>query len=296
MYECVNCNYKTNRKFNLDKHFNSEKHKKTLIEKKIYSCSNCGKIYKYYRAYTNHNCMNDARYRKCEMGGYPDTSANTSTIPVSKTSESTPDPGITNHNIDDSSDMKELLNKVLQENQQIKKDLELAKKVKCQYNFNINIFLQNECDDAINWFDFIESINIGEHEINDVMKTNLTSSMINVLTDEMNKLGKYRRPIHCLDLKRKKLCIKNNNRWIKDQLQNQNTINKGEKILQHKYIKAVSDWDKIKPQEYGCNKKNHWNNPNSDIYVDLCNKVYNDVNANKIKRSISNTTYTKPTA
>ena len=146
MYECGKCNYKTNRKFNLDKHLSSEKHKKMLTEKKIYSCGNCGKIYKYYRAYTNHNCPYNISHQYLterthnsdkpnnnisEVTCYTDTSANINEDPTMDKNENTPKQDL-------SLDMKELLNKVLQENQQIKKDLEIAKKTKCQYNFNIN--------------------------------------------------------------------------------------------------------------------------------------------------------------
>jgi predicted XRE-type DNA-binding protein len=183
--------------------------------------------------------------------------------------------------INDSTYVKELLNKVLEENQQMKKDLEEVKNNN-KINVNINIFLQTECKQAINWFDFIQSLNIGESEINDVLNTNLTASMINVLITGMNKLGVHKRPVHCLDLKRKKLYIRDNNIWIKDQIHTTSTISKGEQILQHKYIKAVNSWEK---------ENININEELGDKYLEVYQKIFREINDKKIRRIISNETH-----
>ena len=127
----------------------------------------------------------------------------------------------------ENNEIKKMLKKVIKENKEIKKNINNLTTVNT-YHVNINIFLQQECNNAINWFDFIKSLNIGESEINDAINTNLTSSMINVLVKGINNLGINKRPIHCLDIKRKKLCIKDNNIWIKDQLETFKKINKGD--------------------------------------------------------------------
>lgn len=176
-------------------------------------------------------------------------------------------------------ELKALLHQVIKENKKIKEELSTAKGV-TNYNFNIHIFLQNECREAVNWFDFIKSLKIGENEIKDVLNSSLTSSMINVLVDGINKLGLHRRPVHCLDLKRKKLCIRENNEWIKDENDTLIKINKGEELLQDKYIKAVNIWE----EEYPIHEEN--NN-----YVELCKKVTNVVDDKKIVRMISKETH-----
>lgn len=175
----------------------------------------------------------------------------------------------------ENNEIKKMLKKVIKENKEIKKNINNLTTVNT-YHVNINIFLQQECNNAINWFDFIKSLNIGESEINDAINTNLTSSMINVLVKGINNLGINKRPIHCLDIKRKKLCIKDNNIWIKDQLETFKKINKGEEILQNKYIKAFSSLDEESLD---------------DKYIDICKKISNDINHSKITRKISNETY-----
>ena len=65
------------------------------------------------------------------------------------------------------------------------------------YHVNINIFLQQECNNAVNWFDFIKSLNIGESEINDAINTNLTSSMTNVLLKGINDFAIELLPFPC---------------------------------------------------------------------------------------------------
>lgn len=260
MYNCEFCNYSTNRKYNFNKHENSQKHiKKTKIISHEYSCRFCGKSYKYMKSYFNHECL----IKKNKI------------IKNNKLVQS-------KHAINDSTDVKELLNKVLEENQQMKKDLEEVKKNNNKINVNINIFLQTECKQAINWFDFIQSLNIGETEINDVLNTNLTASMINVLITGMNKLGIHKRPVHCLDLKRKKLYIRDNNIWIKDQIQTISTISKGEQILQNKYIKAVNSWEK---------ENIDINEELGDKYLEIYQKIFREINDKKIRRIISNETH-----
>ena len=232
MYICNLCNYKTNKKFNYDKHLKCKKHINNKEESQIFFCEYCNKSYKYHKSYLNHSCIND------------------------------------------DNQLKKMLKKVMKENKEIKKNINNIATVN-NYHLNINIFLQQECNNAINWFDFIKSLNIGESEINDAINTNLTSSMTNVLLKGINDLGKTKRPIHCLDVKRKKLCIKDNNIWIKDQYETSKKINKGEEILQNKYIKAVNllDDDNL-----------------DNKYIDICKKISDDINYCKINRKISNET------
>lgn len=182
-----------------------------------------------------------------------------------------------NHKCNKSPDneIKEILKKVIKENEEMKKDLKNIKQIN-NYHVNINIFLNNECNNAINWFDFIRSINIGESELNEALNTNITSSIINVLLKGISTLGKYKRPIHCVDLKRKKLCIRDNNIWIKDHIETLSKINKGEQILQGKYIKAANNLDY---------------NDMEEKYIDICEKISNDINDSKILRKISNETH-----
>ncbi len=86
-------------------------------------------------------------------------------------------------------------------------------------NNNVNVFLNEECKDAINWDDFIKNLQLPESvdsKITDIVKF----SIIN----QLKELGMYKRPIHCLNIKTKQLCIKNNDQWEEDSAKNHKLI------------------------------------------------------------------------
>ncbi len=184
------------------------------------------------------------------------------------------------HNCDVNPNIKSIIKQVLAETQQA--NSVNPSTIINNYNFNINIFVNNECKQAVNWYDFIKSLHVGKSEIMEMLDTSLTASMINVLLTGINKLGKYKRPVHCLDLKRNKLCIRDNDMWINDQTQTITRITKGEEMLQHKYIQAA-----------GCLDNDDTKSLNDDIYGSLCEKLTLNINDGKILRVISKATHFK---
>ena len=107
--------------------------------------------------------------------------------------------------------------KVLEENKELRKILcsqqkqigELIPKVGGNYNvgsynnnqFNLNVFLNEQCKDAINWDEFIKSIQLGVSDLDKIMDSNITTGITQVLCKSIDELGVYKRPVHCLDSK-----------------------------------------------------------------------------------------------
>ena len=83
-------------------------------------------------------------------------------------------------------------------------------------NFNINMFLNEQCKDAINMTDFIKSIQVSFEQLDYIKVNGLEKGITKILMDNMNKLGKFERPLHCTDIKRETLYIKDDNKWEKD--------------------------------------------------------------------------------
>ena len=83
-------------------------------------------------------------------------------------------------------------------------------------NFNINIFLNEHCKDAMNMSDFIESIQLSLEDIVNVEEQGQTSGFANILIDKLSSIDKNKRPVHCSDVKRETLCEKNNDEWNKE--------------------------------------------------------------------------------
>jgi hypothetical protein len=99
--------------------------------------------------------------------------------------------------------------------------------------FNIQVFLNERCKDAINMSDFIKSIQVSLQQLDYTKQNGIVNGLSNVIIENMNKLGLYQRPIHCTDIKRESLYIKDDDNWEKD-------VNK-EKI--RKAIKR--DWNEL---------------------------------------------------
>ena len=83
-------------------------------------------------------------------------------------------------------------------------------------NFNINIFLNEHCKDAMNMSDFIESIQLSLEDIVNVEEQGQTSGFANILIDKLSSIDKNKRPVHCSDVKRETLYVKNNDEWNKE--------------------------------------------------------------------------------
>ena len=62
----------------------------------------------------------------------------------------------------------------------------------------------------------LKTIKINTNNINLVEKQNLETYLSSAIIENINKLGVYQRPVHCTDIKRETLYIKNNDNWEKD--------------------------------------------------------------------------------
>jgi hypothetical protein len=75
--------------------------------------------------------------------------------------------------------------------------------------FNINVFLNEKCKDAISMKDFIENITITMRDLDFTKSNGNIKGITNIITNNLNKLSLYKRPLHCYDKKNKVLYIKN---------------------------------------------------------------------------------------
>ena len=175
---------------------------------------------------------------------------------------------------------KELKQLLLQQQEQIKEQREkhynelihIIPKIGSNNNnkFNLNVFLNEECKDAINWEEFVERLHV---TISDT-KTTITDNITKMICDEIQELGIYKRPIHCVDTKRKKLCIKQENIWEQDPLKVDNTIKSTTKYIQQKYIKLLQRWEETHPLWFESESE-------TEMYTVLVSRLVSDVNEPK---------------
>jgi hypothetical protein len=246
-YCCKDCHYNTSVKKDFDKHLKTKKHETRTngynevtnchVEKDLspeYICD-CGRIYKYRQGLYRHKktCNYNKEEQIIESGENKDELK--SLIIKIMTDSSEKMNFLMNEN-------KELRNQLKEQNQQI---TELIPKVGNNNNnnlkqkFNINVFLNEKCKDALSMDEFIDKIEISMKNLLTTKEKGQAEGISNIIMENMKKLSLYERPLHCTDKKRETLYIKNNE-WEKDE--NKEHINKALKKVEKKQLKNVQVW------------------------------------------------------
>jgi hypothetical protein len=106
-------------------------------------------------------------------------------------------------------------------------------------NFNISIFLNEKCKDAISMDKFIQGIEISMKNLLTTKDKGLAEGISNIFIENMNKLSLHERPLHCTDTKRETLYIKNDE-WEKDNDNKQ--IKEKMRDVAQKQVRSLNKW------------------------------------------------------
>jgi hypothetical protein len=253
LFICEPCDFKCCKQSNLDKHYLTLKHKKNDIELQenaknadIIICE-CGKEYKFRQGLWKHK-------KKCiqkevnleERGKITDIGNNI-----------TP----------------ELIIEIIKQNQELQKqNNELQKQMmevikngtnniinntnsNNKTKFNLNFFLNETCKDAMNITDFVSSIKLQLTDLENVGKNGYINGISNIIVKNLNALELTKRPVHCSDLKREIMYVKDENKWEKEKEKEKlaKAINK----VSYKNVLQIPAWQKEHPGcEYSHSKEN----------------------------------------
>jgi len=234
IFECKLCDFKTSNKYNYTKHLSTLKHKnlhftdnKMQKLQESYYCI-CGKSYKHRQSLYTHQS-------KCMFKDKESITQNLSQEFVLDVIKKQQDQitELTNT----IKDMAPLINNTNNTNNTINNT---------QNNkFNINVFLNEQCKDAINMSDFIKSLHITIDQLDFTKQNGLAQGLSKSIIDNMNKLSIYQRPMHCTDSKREILYIKDDDSWSKENSKDKlkNVINKASS----KNYNALMEWKNLNP-------------------------------------------------
>ena len=113
--------------------------------------------------------------------------------------------------------------------------------------FNMNMFLNDKCKDAMNMKDFVNSIQLNLTDLENVGNLGYVTGMSNILIDNLQKMDVYKRPVHCSDVKRDTLYVKDDDEWALDGPDHPKMVN-AVLAVEHKNVALVSEWAKANPR------------------------------------------------
>ena len=113
--------------------------------------------------------------------------------------------------------------------------------------FNMNMFLNEKCKDAMNMKDFVNSIQLNITDLENVGRLGYVEGMSNIFIDNLQKTDLYKRPVHCSDVKRETLYVKDNNQWQRDGPDHAKMTN-AVLAVEQKNVALVSEWAKANPR------------------------------------------------
>jgi uncharacterized C2H2 Zn-finger protein len=114
--------------------------------------------------------------------------------------------------------------------------------------FNLQFFLNEKCKGALNLSEFVDSIKVQLSDLENFAHVDYANGISKILLKNFNNLDTYSRPIHCSDLKRETIYIKENDSWTKEP-DDKPTLIKAIKQVAFKNIKLINEWVKENP---GC--------------------------------------------
>ena len=196
IYICKNCDYNTCNKYDYNKHNATDKHKKmTNVDINVdnivaevatsYIC-NCGKEYKYRQSLSMHKKKCQQSFAQLVKNADANLNANDLIMAL----------------LNDNKEMKKIIMELIPKVGTTNNNTNTNSHNNIKQKFDINIFLNEKCKDAISINDFIQQIEIGIKDLLFTKEKGLAEGLSNIFIQSMSKLSLYERPMHCTDVKR----------------------------------------------------------------------------------------------
>jgi hypothetical protein len=238
IFICEKCNFKCSKISNYNTHLLTRKH--NILQNTInenaknaeYIC-HCNKVYKHHSSLWNHK-------KKCNFI-------------KEKVEGKTNEPDLTD---------KKLILALIQQNNELQKQMmkviengthNITNNSHNKTKFNLNLFLNETCKDAMNLTDFVSTIKLQLTDLENVGKNGYVNGISNIIINSLNALEVTKRPVHCSDLKREIMYVKDENKWEKEKEKISKAINK----VSYKNVLQIPAWQKEHPGcEYSHSKEN----------------------------------------
>jgi hypothetical protein len=277
-FSCINCNYFTSRKSQYERHILTPKHnflttpKEKVPVNDIFECK-CGKQYKHMSSLCAHKkkCSHKSQQTEPVM-------ENTFTQPVNDGLVLPAfDMNLVMELLKQNQEFKELLieqnekmmeqhHSVMEQNQNVMEQnrnvIELATKIgnttniKTQQNnnFNLNVFLNETCKDAVCINDFIKDLPVSFQQLENIGQNGYVAGITEVIISYLKTMEVAERPLHCTDTKRDTMYIKEMNKWVKDD-DNNTKMTRIFRTIANKNLRTIRKWAEEHPHSQESNTK-----------------------------------------
>ena len=275
VYTCEICDFMSYNKTDYERHLTRRKHhenvecyEKTLAKPDPNACPSCHKIFKHRTSVYKH--------KKVCLGGPPTSTTPQSddtvgaSAPLASTAVTTPTPTPTEHYLRDvivkNQELTSAMMILIQQNTELQsKMMELCisnatsnTTTTNSHNtitttnshnptFNMNMFLNEKCKDAMNMKDFVNSIQLNMTDLENVDRLGYVEGMSNIFIDNLQKTDVYKRPVHCSDVKRETLYVKENDQWEREEPDHPKMTN-AVLAVEQKNVILVNEWAKANPK------------------------------------------------
>ncbi len=263
---CIECNYQTSKTSSWKKHISTRKHKLIAITNKsakgAHICKKCGRAYSHASGLSRHK-------KKCYKQG---------SMVKPKRIEA-----ILQIGQDTSNSLVNKMETLLEETRVLKNELKNIKSsttIHNTSNLNINLFLNQNCKDAMNLTDFIDNLKYSLEDLNYSGRNGYVKGISNILIKNLTDIDPRERPLHCSDTKRLKFYIKDNDTWEKDE----------GNIKMNKSIDDISEKQRLKLKEWQDKNPDYESNgTKSEEFFNIVRSIMgggDDIELNKNKNRI----------
>ena len=239
-FYCEKCNYGCSKTSIFNQHLTTAKHQNAtyMLQNATKNICGCGKQFQHHSSYYRHK-------KKCINGN----NNNITTIFHEVTKDETI---ILDSSANEVSVLTNLVLELVKSNGELQKQmLEVCKNstnniinnTNNSHNktFNLQVFLNETCKDAMNIMDFVDSIKIQLADIESIGQLGFVNGISKLIIKNLKALDENMRPVHCSDPKRESLYVKDANVWEKEDPENKK-IKKAIKYISHKNICAIPEW------------------------------------------------------
>ena len=242
IFHCEKCNYTCSKKSLYDKHILTKKHNTTKLQPKSFHICECGKKYNHRGSLFNHKKSCKTEQSESNMK-FESEETNYKDL-LLKTMEQMQQQQY---------EMKAQRNEFMEEIK--KKDeimIDMINKIgnttnNTNNNFNINMFLNEQCKDAINFSDFIDRIEVSQDDLENNAQLGFVNGITKILMDNLKQLTIQERPIHCTDVKREIMYIKDDYQWQKEKNTIQKKLRDAIQEVSRKSMSSLLSWKSNNP-------------------------------------------------